>query len=298
MLAMAGQPMLLSPLPGAHAVLVRLAPAVAALAFAAWQTRREPLVVRWLAGAAGAIAAIALHALYKRLFALGSIDDFVRLGMAERTVWEGLLTGAGLLALWRFREADARIAGIALVALSLAHFGWFTAILHNPLLRAQAVGPWPIASWLLLAYAVAAAGLIAFLRLARAWHRGFTLAFEAVLIALIALYALSELRHIASGTVLTAAPMTQGEDLLRSLTGIVLALLYLAWGSRQGRRSWRIGSLVLMLLAVGKVFLIDAAGLEGLLRVASFMALGFSLIGIGWVYTRQLARRGPAPIPA
>jgi hypothetical protein len=24
------------------------------------------------------------------------------------------------------------------------------------------------------------------------------------------------------------------------------------------------------------------------LRVASFMALGFSLIGIGWVYTRQL----------
>ena len=49
-----------------------------------------------------------------------------------------------------------------------------------------------------------------------------------------------------------------------------------------------------MLLAVGKVFLVDAAGLEGLLRVASFMALGFSLIGIGWVYSRQLAVRRPA----
>ena len=48
---------------------------------------------------------------------------------------------------------------------------------------------------------------------------------------------------------------------------------------------------MLMLLAVGKVFLVDAAGLAGLLRVASFMALGFSLIGIGWVYTRQLRAR-------
>ena len=36
-----------------------------------------------------------------------------------------------------------------------------------------------------------------------------------------------------------------------------------------------------------------AAGLDGLLRVASFMALGFSLIGIGWVYSRQL-RSQPA----
>ena len=85
--------------------------------------------------------------------------------------------------------------------------------------------------------------------------------------------------------------MTQTEDLLRSLLGIVLAIGFLAWGARSGTRSWRVGSLVLMLLAVGKVFLVDAAGLEGLLRVASFMALGFSLIGIGWVYSRQLKAR-------
>ena len=33
--------------------------------------------------------------------------------------------------------------------------------------------------------------------------------------------------------------------------------------------------------AVGKVFLFDASGLEGLLRIGSFVVLGFSLIGIG-----------------
>ncbi|MBO9698517.1 MAG: DUF2339 domain-containing protein, partial [Sphingopyxis sp.] len=122
-------------------------------------------------------------------------------------------------------------------------------------------------------------------------HAGFGWAVDAALMALIALFALSELRQAYSGTLLTAQPMTQSEDLLRSLLGIVLAIGFLFWGSRTHRRSWRVGSLVLMLLAVGKVFLVDAAGLAGLLRVASFMALGFSLIGIGWVYSRQLAVR-------
>jgi len=35
----------------------------------------------------------------------------------------------------------------------------------------------------------------------------------------------------------------------------------------------------------------DAAGLEGLARVASFLALGLCLIGIGWFYSRQLIAR-------
>jgi uncharacterized membrane protein len=111
--------------------------------------------------------------------------------------------------------------------------------------------------------------------------------------AVAALFALSLLRQIFSGSLLTAIPMGQSEDLLRSLGGIVLAIGFLLWGARSGERSWRIGSLVLMVIAVLKVFLVDAAGLEGLARIASFMALGFSLIGIGWFYARQL--RAPAP---
>jgi uncharacterized membrane protein len=49
----------------------------------------------------------------------------------------------------------------------------------------------------------------------------------------------------------------------------------------------RIASLVLMLGAVAKVFLLDASGLEGLMRIASFVALGLSLIGVGWLYSRS-----------
>lgn len=288
--ALGGRPTLLEYLPDWRTTLLRLVPAAAAFAFAALRMRERPFA-RALAIGAAVLAGVALHVLYKHLFALGSVDDFIRLGMAERTVWEAALTGTGLMLLWRARGTIARTGGIVLLGLSLAHFGWFTLLVHNPLWQPQEVGPWPLASWLLAAYGIAAIGLIALERLVRQSRPRLAVLPEAALMALIALYALSELRHLHAGMLLTAGSMTQGEDLMRSLLGIVLALLYLAWGSRTAKRSWRVGSLVLMLLAVGKVFLVDAAGLEGLLRIASFMALGFSLIGIGWVYTRQLRAR-------
>lgn len=54
-----------------------------------------------------------------------------------------------------------------------------------------------------------------------------------------------------------------------------------------------------MLGAMCKVFLWDASGLDGMVRIASFVALGFSLIGIGWLYARHLGPQvGKAPLPA
>ena len=82
--------------------------------------------------------------------------------------------------------------------------------------------------------------------------------------------------------------MTEWEDILRSILGIVLAIGFLLWGILRGLRDWRIASLAIMILAVAKVFLFDASGLDGLLRISSFVALGLSLIGIGWLYSRYL----------
>ncbi|MEE9387505.1 MAG: DUF2339 domain-containing protein, partial [Paracoccaceae bacterium] len=51
-------------------------------------------------------------------------------------------------------------------------------------------------------------------------------------------------------------------------------------------------------LTIAKVFMIDMAGLTGLLRVASFLGLGLSLAGLGWVYRRmadQWDQEKPAP---
>ena len=288
--ALAGLPMLVSDLPTPSAVLRHIIPLALAAGFASWKLADDPRLRRGLFIAASLVGAIGVHILFKQAFALSSAEEFARLGMAERTIWQALLVGTGIAVL-RFRP-EWRVAGASLLSAGLGHFTLFTFTLHNPLWSTQAVGTMPVASWLLPAYGVAGVGAYWLFRQgpealqAKIRHLG-----DAAIMLLISFFALSELRHNFAGSVLTAVPMTQTEDLLRSLTGILLALGFLWWGSRTGQRSWRIGSLVLMLLAVLKVFLFDAAGLEDLKLVASFVALGFSLLGIGIVYSRQLSSR-------
>ena len=48
----------------------------------------------------------------------------------------------------------------------------------------------------------------------------------------------------------------------------------------------RYASLALVMLTVAKLFLFDMSALAGLWRVASFLGLGLSLVGIGWLYQR------------
>ena len=290
--ALGGIPMLADGLPSPRRALRTVLPLALASGFACWRMADRPVVWRGMAMLAGVSGLVVLHVLFKQLFALGSEGDFVALGMAERTVWQALLVASGIaLAHWHPAPPE-RWFGNALVAIGLLHFALFTFSLHNPLWSEQAVGPLPLANWLLPAYAIAGAAIWWQVGQAKDVVRGKVRRIgDALLMLLIAFWALSELRHAFSGTILTATDLTQTEDLLRSLLGIVLALGFLWWGSRTGQRSWRIGSLVLMVLAVAKVFLFDAAGLEGLLRIASFIALGFSLIGIGMFYARVLTAR-------
>jgi uncharacterized membrane protein len=292
--ALFGEPMLTAAKIGLSEAFLRLMPGTLALGAGWWTLRLEGRTGQWLLALAGTLAVVTAHVLFKQVLALDDAEDFRRLAMAERTLWQALLTGVGVALLRYGPREGARLPGLALVTLSLTHFAIFTLVLHNPLLAAQAVGPLPLANWLLGAYGLALAGVLVLnrerlQRLALAQP-----AFDGAVMALIALFALSALRQLFAGSILTGDEMGQTEDLLRSLLGILLALGFLWCGARTGKRSWRIGSLVLIVLAVFKVFLVDTAGLEGLLRIASFMALGFSLIGIGWVYSRQLARRPAA----
>ncbi|ARU16247.1 DUF2339 domain-containing protein [Croceicoccus marinus] len=285
-----GSPLLVGELPAARDAALYLLPgALAALVLGFREQGRRALAAR-MAAALSAIAAA--HILFKQVFAIHDLPEFAALGLAERSAWEGLLLLAALALLrlparWSPRpELAAALAGA-----SLAHFAYYTGIVHNPLWSAQAVGPTPVANLLAVAYGVGAAAVLLLRRaliLPDAAQRPFRVACDAALMLIISLFALSELRQAFAGTILTDPPVGQAEDLLRSLLGIVLAGGFLLWGARSGTRSWRIGSLVLMLVAVCKVFIYDTAGLEGLVRIASFLALGFSLIAIGWFYSRLL----------
>lgn len=300
-LAMAGVPLLADHVPTWRDVLLHLLPFACGCGALGWRLGGG-LMQRtlWISGAITAIAA--LHSLWKLVFAISSIDMFEQIGLGERSLWEAMLLAFALALFARGRGAAMRITAWALLVASLAHFVWFTVLLHNPLWARQEVGPLVLANWLLLAYGLAALGIVtARRRLAEelTWltakpRRLLDVVLDAALMGLILLFALSSIRHAFTGSLFAGAEVGQTETLLYSLTGIVLAIGYLLWGARGGGRRWRIGSLVLMLGAVFKVFLADTAGLEGLLRIASFLALGISLIGIGWFYSRQLSGK-PAP---
>lgn len=292
--SLAGEPMMVAGTLGWAEIGQRILPPLLASAVLA-RTRfdredaRVPLLVAF-----AALGSVTLHIAWKQVLSIASPDQFVTYGFAERTLWEAVLLAAGWACLaLADRKPALRIPAEILAAGSLAHFACYSLLLHNPMATAQAVGVWPLVNLVALAGTVALGAVELLRRLAGGANRPAQQTADIATMALITLVSLALLRQAFAGTILLDPPVGGTEDLLRSLLGIVLAVGFLGWGAYRDSRSWRIGSLVLMLLAVLKVFLLDAAGLEGLARIASFMALGFSLIGIGWFYTRQLRRTKP-----
>jgi uncharacterized membrane protein len=273
--ALMGVPFFVTGTPGIDGGMIRIAAPAAALIVLFWRGVIPARLREGIAVIAAILALVAVHIMWKQAFAIADMNRFAMLGMAERTLWEALLAGAMLVA-WRL--GGRRIA-IGLGLASLLHFAWFTLLLHNPLWSEQLAGP-----WLVPAYGIAFTLIWLSARVLPEAGR----IRDGGRMALILLLATSLLRQLFHGSLLSEPGVSQAEDICRSLLAIAIAIGFLQWGIRRAARDWRIASLALMLAAVGKVFLFDAAGLDGLMRIASFAALGFSLIGVGWLYSRYL----------
>lgn len=284
-LSLGGHPMFLDGLPPFWVALGRMVVPAIAGAFVLWRgpSCLPGMIRTGIAGSAGCLALMGAHVLYKQVFTIGDHAAFVRLGLAERTLWEVLLMAAGVVA-WRY--LGARRVASGLVVAGIAHSLVYSILLHDPLWAEQAVGSWPIVNLLLPAFGMSFAGLWLLDRIVPDQAAPLRRAGDGLRMALILLFAFATLRQLFAGTLLTVGEVTEIENIDRSVLAILLAIGFLLWGIRKGLRDWRLASLILMLAAAGKVFLFDASGLEGLLRIGSFLALGFSLIGIGWLYSR------------
>ena len=75
-----------------------------------------------------------------------------------------------------------------------------------------------------------------------------------------------------------------------SAVWIAYALVLLGVGIVWRSIFWRYTSLAVLIVTVLKVFLYDMSDLTGLYRVASFLGLGLTLIGIGYIYRRFVFR--------
>ena len=289
-----GWPMLVTAVPPVMQAITHLLVPGLAVAAAIRIAKSDGLSSERLAGWAIAtvFTAIGVHSLYKHVFAIADAGMFVRLGLAERIVWEAALAGLAVVA-YRFSR---KWLAFVLAGVALAHEAFYSLILHNPLWSQQAVGGWPVINLILPVYALAIGLVMIAKRKIPALPDEARRALDIVQMVLLALFTFSELRQIFHGTLLVSPGLPMAEDILRSILAIALAIAFLLWGITRQQRDWRIASLALMLAAVAKVFLFDASGLEGVTRIASFVALGLSLIGIGWLYSRYLgADRTPAP---
>lgn len=253
----------------------RLACPGAALLPAALLLPQRAGVRRAAIGVGGALLGITVHVALQHAVGIDGEASFVARTTMADALWETLLALAAVGA-WR---SGVRDAAPVLGAAALAHGLWFTGLVLNPLVVLQHAGP-----WLALSYAVTGAILWATPRIVPGTGR----VRDGALMGVIVVAAFTLLRQASHAPMPLWTGTDAGEQIARSILALVLAGAFLGIGIRRQARDWRLASLALMLIAVVKVFLFDAAGLDGLARIASFAALGFSLIGVGWLYSRYL----------
>lgn len=193
----------------------------------------------------------------------------------------------------------AEMAGLAVLGLSALLIFAGPLIIESPLFVSHTVGRWPLVNLLALAYLIPA-----ILYLLLSISRDFLIPDQPRKLMrvgggiLIFAYITLEVRRAFQGETLLLTFGTypqNGEIYAYSVAWIVFALVLLALGIRWVSQPLRYASLAVLLVTVAKVFLYDMSDLTGLFRVASFLGLGLTLIGIGRVYQRYVFKPEPAP---
>ena len=181
-------------------------------------------------------------------------------------------------------DIGARI--IAVVTLAAIVFGPGLAL--NPASTGDPVGG-AFFNLVLLGYgipAVLAAILALVMRGSRPLAYRYVAATTAVALALG--YFTLEVRTLFHGQVLTDGPTMDAEQYTYSAVWLSFGVALLIAGFMLRSQPARMASAAVVALTIGKVFVIDMAGLTGIFRALSFIGLGVVLVGIGWLYQRLL----------
>lgn len=210
--------------------------------------------------------------LYAATWAAVALAQLDRLRLHSRLKWLRI----GLAALF------------GLVALALMGLGLLVANPLDAIFDTQHIAGPVLLNTLAPAYLLPALVLLAALwRWERDGHlpRLLRRALGAVALALTAFWAGLVIRHAWQGG--DAMEMRHGIT-QPELYSYTVALLFLGAALflralQTGRDGFRRAGIGVIALAIAKVFLIDASGLDGLARVFSFLLLGLSLAGLAWL---------------
>ncbi|HTO82136.1 MAG TPA: DUF2339 domain-containing protein, partial [Methylomirabilota bacterium] len=219
--------------------------------------------------------------------------DAFGLGELAALVIAWLLIGLGLLAasIWRARPATIWGARVVLCIGALALVVG-ALVAANPLLAHLSVAEQRVVNLLLPLYGIPALLMLVAARLfERRGESRFALAAGSLAIVLGFAFVSLEVRQWFQGEYLDGAAPSDAETYTYSAAWLLYGVVLLIGGIAAHGRALRYASMAVVMVAICKVFLIDAAALPGLYRVFSFFGLGICLVAVGYVYQRLVFRQ-------
>ncbi|WP_313522655.1 DUF2339 domain-containing protein [Shinella sp.] len=267
----------------------------ALLALSAFELRRWPGErIRNLLQALASLFLLLTAAILVRHGMNGGVLDSSVPTLGEQATYTLLVIGASAVMMSLdlkspspvFRYGSMVVGGLSVLSVLSAHF-----IGLNPYFTGELLGKWPVLDLLLVGYllpGIAYGGLAWYARDRRPMPYVIMLALSSVALVF-AWVTLSVRRYWHGEGIADWKGFLQSETYTYSVVWLLLGVLLLAVGSKFDSKSIRLASAGLVLIAVVKVFLIDMANLEGILRALSFIGLGAVLIGIGLFYQKILS---------
>jgi uncharacterized membrane protein len=240
--------------------------------------------------AAATLLSVTIYQLTRQAFHAENYAALVEPSFLERGVVTNVLFLSGLtyyLAGRHFHRTTLNQSAAALSAIALFRIVCFDVLLYNPVWTHQFVGSLPVSNYLLLPFALPIVWSVLTANEMRSFGRGevasglYGLAFVLLLI-LVTL----NVRQLFWGGYLDDGSFADSEFYTYSVAWLLTGVGLLIVGTIREERMIRRASLVVMMIAVAKVFIFDASVLQGLYRVLSFFGLGIVLIALSWFYSR------------
>lgn len=202
----------------------------------------------------------------------------------------------GCVYLWRMQTSNTgkslyQFAGLGLLTLSLVLQLGITAF-DSPYFSDIAVGT-GIINWQLPLWALPALLLIGLIRI-RLLPNSLQQPAQTIAGVYLFLFINGMIRNqFQGGTINLLAETSDSELYTYSFVWLLLATTSIFMAHLKGNNTIKKVGFGLLAMVVLKAFLVDMANLEGLYRALSFIGLGLSLVGIGWLF--QKIQKSPLP---
>lgn len=258
----------------------------AAVATGAWLCTSKTNLRPWLEGAAIHLLILFLNTELRYWFYDGQVFAY-QYSFNEAAINTNLWAAMAMIYLRRSYVAfSARkvyeIAAYVLMFMAVLNFVRLLT-LGNPLFGHQVVSSRPIWNGLLVAYGLP---VLMWLVSSRYFVENFRKGFQLFAVFSFWFFVSVEIRHLWQGgeNLRLTMPVSDGELYSYSLAWLLIGVAAFVFGIvRQHKNSYQAG-LALLGLVIAKIFILDMADLQGILRVLSFMGLGLCLLGLAFLH--------------